>query len=229
MPDKQQQHIQIEERNGIRVYSAGPWPGWTEVIGLCGVFSIILALLGGMIYFIHHIQTVYEEFFYDFLGIPWLNTVFSYIVMGAIDFSFVAGLVFLCLWLPYFLIYQLSPKQFWIENDTLFHTAYLLGFIPHKRKISFEQILDIEAKSSNGRHAIKVLYERSLPKWLFVILVYWNEKFTQWPMMLVNGIPTMEEAQELQTALLEPMTASPVCRVGAEPAQSPGDDGLKTQ
>lgn len=212
MTNKSFQRIKIEERDGIHIYSAGPWPGWYEVIALSIASLVVLGIFGFLIWCLHSIQTAFIDFSED---LPvWLNSVLSFIVFGAFDLSLIAGLAFLCLWIPYFLIYQLSPKQFWINNDTLFHTAYLLGFIRHKRKIPFEQILDIEAEESNGRYAVKVLYERSLPKWVFVILVYWNEKLTQWPLTLINGIPTMEEAKAIQTALLEPMTDSDVCRVG---------------
>lgn len=213
MTGKTTQRVRIKDHNGVRIYSAGPWPGWSEVIMLSIALLVVSGLLVGVLYFIRQIQNIYAEFFNDFIGISWLYTVFNFVVMGALDFSFVAGLALIVLWIPYFLIYQLSPKQFWIKNDTLFHTAYLLGFIPHKRKIPFERILNVEAEASNGRHAVTVLYERNLPKWLLVILVYWNEKLTQWPMMLMNGIPTMQEAQRLQTALLESMTQSDVCRI----------------
>lgn len=207
--------VSIENQNGTTIYTAGFWPGCSEVIMLSVAFTVIAGLLVGLLYFIRHISMVYEEFFTDFLGIPVLNTIFSFFIMGAIDFTFIIGLGFLVLWIPYFLSYQLSPKKFWIRDNTLYHKVRLLGFIPHQRKITFEQILNVEAEASNGRHTVSVLYERKLPKWLFVILVYWNEKLTQWPMTLINGIPTMEEAQAIQNALLEPMTASPACRVGA--------------
>ena len=223
------QRIHIQKQGDVTVYSVGAWPGWGDVIAVGVGALVISAMFGGMLCFIYWIPRVYYEFFNDFLGVGWLHSIFMFIFFGAINLSIIVCLGLSLLFLPYVLIYQLSPKQFWIENDTLFHTARLLGFIPYKRKIPFGQVLDVQAEASNGKYAVTVLYERSLPKWLFVILVYWNEKFTQWPMMLVNGIPTMEEARNLQTTLLEPMTASPVCRVGTEPVPSRGDDGAKAQ
>ena len=228
MLDGPQQRIRIEERNGIRVYSAGFWPGWREVISLSLFGIFISAAFGVLFYIARNIQTIYREFFCDILDLPWLDMLFNGFLMSVTNFTLILGFAFfLTLWIPYFLIYCLSPKRYWIENDTLFHTAYLLGFIPNKRNIPFEQILDVQAKASNGKYAVTVLYERSLPKWLFVILVYWNENLTKWVLTLINGIPTMEEAQKLQTALLEPMTDSVVCRVGTEPTQSPKQEGPK--
>ncbi len=182
------------------------------MVALSIVFLVISGAFAFTVWALHSFQQALYE---DPVGPAWLNRILLFVIMGTFDVTSVAGFIFLILWIPYFLIYQLSPKQFWINDNTLFHTARLLGFIPYKRKITFEQILNVEAGSSNGRHAVTVLYERNLPKWLFIILVHWNEKLTQWPLTLINGIPTKEEAEKLQTDLLKPMTASPVCRVGS--------------
>ena len=205
------QRIRTETRNGVTVYSAGFWPGWTEVINLCIAFLAVSGVFACAIGILYPLRQI---FYGNTFGPVWLHRVLSFVIMGAFDMTAAAGLSFLVLWIPYFLVYQLSPKQFWIEDNILFQTVRLFGLIPHRRKIPFEQILDIQACECNGRYAVTVLYERTLPKWLFIVLVHWNEKLTQWPMTLVNGIPTMAEAQHIQNALLEPMTASPACRIG---------------
>jgi len=213
MESEKKQRVHIQNRSGTVVYSAGFWPGWSEVIMLSIVSLVVSGIAGFLAWAFHTFQTAFHD---SPIEPAWLNRILSFIFLGAFDISLIAGIGFLCLWMPYFLLYQLSPKKFWIENNTLYHAAYLLGFIPNKRKIPFKQILNVEAGESNGRYAVSVLYERTLPKWLFVIVVYWNEKLTQWPLTLINGIPTMEEAETIQTALLEPMTTSPVCRVGSK-------------
>jgi hypothetical protein len=208
---KPKQHVRIEIRDGITVYSTGFWSGWHELIGLCFCFVLFGAILVAILFAMHHINHIVDEF----IEIPWLHIALSFFFGLAFDVGFLAFIALIVAWIPYFLIYQLSPKRFWIKDDVLYHTAYLLGFIPRKRTITFEQILNVQAEECNGRHAVEVLYERKLPKLIFIILVYWNEKLTQWSMNLVNGIPTMEEAEKIQNTLLEPMTDSDVCRVGS--------------
>ena len=116
--------------------------------------------------------------------------------------------------MPCFLVYQISPKQFWIENNTFVHKIQLLGLIQRTRRIPFDRIYEIKISASTlssgsvnrSVYSLVVVYEMALPKWLKIILVYWNEKFTRWPLGLVNGIPTREETEQLQSLLLEPMT-----------------------
>ena len=208
------QRVQIQQQGDVTVYSVGIWPGWGDIIAVFVGVLVFSIMLGGIFFAMYTIERIYHEFFTDFLGVGWLHTVFMFLFTGLIDFSIIACLGLALLFMPYLLIYHLSPKKFWIENRTLFHTVWLLGFIPYKRKIPFEQILDVQAKPSNRRHSITVHYERTLPKLLFVILVYWNERLTQWKLTLVSGVPGKEQTQQIQNALLEPMTQSDACRVG---------------
>ena len=212
MTDQTPQHVRIEKRDGVTVYSTGFWPGWHEVLGLCFVFALVAGAFAAILFAMYKINTMVEQF----IEIGWLHTVLSFVFGFVFDLGLVAGFGFMVLWIPYFLMYQLSPKRFWIKNDVLHHIAYLLGFIPHKRSIPFERILNVDHSSANGGYHVTVHYERKLPKLIFIILVYWNEKLTQWWLTLANGIPTRQEAKTIQNALLEPMTDSEVCRVGRD-------------
>jgi hypothetical protein len=150
----------------------------------------------------------------------WLNSILAAIFSGGLNPVFTIILVFLTILLPFYFIYQISPKQFWIENGTLVHQIQYLGLINRTRKISFDCIYEIKISSSTTSfrssfsrsrtefsiYGLCVVYEMNLPRWLKMILVYWNEKFTRWPLVLANGIPTKKEAEQLQAVLLEPMT-----------------------
>lgn len=197
--------VRVEEHDGVRVYSAGAWPGWAEVLGLIFVFVLFGAGLTLFVFGVHWIGGIYQEVF-DMFNVSWLGRVFSFVLSGLFDLTIIAVLAFVCLLIPYLLLYDLSPKRFWIKGDALYHTSYLLGCIPHTRRLRFEQILDIAAEKSTGGYTLTVRYERDLPTWVFIILVFWNERLTQWAIRLVNGIGTQEEAFALQSVLLEPMT-----------------------
>lgn len=216
MPDPTKQRVTIETRDGITVYSADAWPGWQDIATTCVGF-LITGFLFSVFLFLAY---CFSHMFDGLIPYRWLNLLLGGIVSGGFALGWVLMLGFILLWIPYFLLYQLSPKQFWIENDCLIHRIRLGGLITRTRRIPFERIMQIKiGHSKAGFGAIYLLtavYEMKLPKWLFVILVYWNEKFTQWPLGLVNGIPTKEEAEKLQNALLEPMTVSPICRVGSQ-------------
>jgi hypothetical protein len=197
--------VRIEEHDGVRVYSAGAWPGWAEVIGLVFVFVLFTAGLAFFLYGMRWIASVYQQAF-DTFNVSWLGGVFAFLLGGLVDLTVIAGFAFVCVLIPYILLYDLSSKRFRIEGGMLFHTSYLLGFIPHTKRLRFDQVLDIEAQRSTGGYTLTVKYERDLPTWLFVILVFWNERLTQWAIRLVSGIPTQEEALALQAMLLEPLT-----------------------
>ena len=70
--------------------------------------------------------------------------------------------------------------------------------------------MEIEIAPSGSLHHLKAVYKMNLPKWLHLILAYWNEKFTQWPLCLINAFPTKQEAEWLQSQLLEPMTKTDI-------------------
>ena len=215
MADQTKQRVQIETRNGMTVYSASAWPGWPDVATTCVGFLIILLIFSVFLFFTYHFSHMFD----GLISNGWLKMVLGGLVSGGWALGWTLMMGFILLWIPYWLLYQLSPKQFWIENECLYHQVRLGGLIPRTRRIPFERILRTEidfSKAGFGRvYLLTAVYEMTLPKWLFVILVYWNEKFTQWPLGLVNGISTKEEAEKLQAALLEPMTASPACRVGS--------------
>lgn len=210
MSQETAKRVRVEECDGVRVYSAGAWPGWGHVSGLVTVFGFLGLFVCGFLYGLHSFISGFEAVF-ERMEMPWLRGLI-WIALGGIDLTVIGGFAFVCILIPYILLYDLSPKRFGIEGETLFHTSWLLGFIPHRRRIRFEQILDIEACKSTGGYALTVKYERDLPKWVFVILVVWNERLTQWAFQVVSGIPTEQEAQELQAALLEAMTCARVAK-----------------
>lgn len=211
---KRVHHIEIQGNRTI--YSAAAWPGWTDIINTLTAFAVIALLLGLFLFFGYQIERAFGQL----TPFDWFNTILAAIVGGGLDPFFTIVLVFLATLTPFYFIYQISPKQFWIENGTLVHQIQYLGLINRTRRISFDSIYEIkislsrtsfQSSSSRNRtefsiYGLDVVYEMALPRWLKMILVYWNEKFTRWPLVLVNGIPTKEEAEQLQAVLLEPMT-----------------------
>jgi hypothetical protein len=194
--------IVVSQQNGLTVYSASAWPGRQDVLISIVGFVVISIVLGFILFMFHMAKSIFN----DFSGIEWLDNALRFLVAGTFDFSLIALLGFTLLWIPYFLIYQLSSKRVWLEDNTLCHTVRLLGIIPRMRRIPFERIVEIEIAPSGSLYHLKAVYEMKLPKWLYAILAYWNEKFTKWPLTLINAFPTRREAEWLQTQLLEPMT-----------------------
>lgn len=223
MADQTKQRIQIETRNGITVYSADAWPGWQDIANTCFAFLMISLLFAVLLFMMYQVRRILN----GFVEYEWLNVTLSILLSGCFDFSLTLTLGFILLFIPYYLLYQLCPKQFWIADDCLYHRVRLAGLMTRTRRIPFERLLEISigaccstsrrgnVEKTSSVYSLKAVYEMKMPKWLFVILVYWNEKFTQWPLGLVNGIGTKEEAEKLKAALLEPMTASPVCKIGS--------------
>jgi hypothetical protein len=203
-PAGQKKRVSVLEENGLTIYCASAWPGCRDILNTILCFVIVSVILAIFLLFFH----LLGKFFDGFFSIAWLNRILYFILAGSFDLSLVVIFVLLLLWMPYFLLYQLSPKQVYIVGNSLHHTVRLFGIIPRTRKISFERIMKIEIAPSGSLYHLKAVYEMKLPRWLFIILTYWNEKFSQWPLTLINAFPTKEEAEWLQNRLLEPMTKS---------------------
>jgi len=198
----EKKRVVVSQQNGLTIYSARAWPGWQDIlISIIGFFAFAI-VLGFILFMFHMIRSMFDDFF----GIEWLDDVFRFLIAGSFDLSLVALYGFALLWIPYFLIYQLSPKRVWIEDNMLCTTVRLFGIIPRTCRIQFKRIMEIKIAPSGSLYHLKAVYEMKLPKWLYAILTYWNEKFTHWPLMLINAFPTKQEAEWLQSKLLEPMT-----------------------
>ena len=199
---KTQNRITTTIRDGKTVYSVSAWPGWETIFTDSLFFMFLTAVLVLILAISRQVSLFIDEFF----TIPWLNKIIYFIVASVFDLSFVVLIVWVLLWIPYFLIYELSPKRFWLEQDTLCHTVSFMGLIKRTRKIHFDRIMDIKISPSGSKFHLSAVYEMKLPRIILVILVHWNERFTQWPLTIVNAIPTKAEAEKFQTILLEPMT-----------------------
>jgi hypothetical protein len=198
----QKKRVTVEEQNGLTIYSASAWPGWRDILNTLLGFLVVSVILAFFLLFAH----LLGRFFSDFFSNEWLNKVLYFIFAGSFDLSLVVIFVLLLLWMPYFLVYQVSPKQVCIVENSLHHSVRLFGIIPRTRKIPFERIMEIEIAASGSLYHLKAVYEMKLPKWLYTILTYWNEKFSLWPLTIINAFPTKQEAEWLQGRLLEPMT-----------------------
>ena len=204
-PDKNRRRLTIRRHDGMTVYCASAWPGWRDIATTLIAFVIIAAVLTGVLLFFSTASRRFDAFFqYN----TWLGRIFRFVFLGSVDFSFVVILVFLLLWLPYFVIYQLSPKEFWLEDRRLCHTVLLLGLLRRTRKIPYDRVMQIKIAPSGSSFHLTAVYKMRLPRLIEFIAVYWNEKLTTWPLTLVNAIPTRKEAEQIQFQLLEVMTKS---------------------
>ena len=198
----QGKRLVVRQENGLTIYYASAWPGWSDVLTTFIAFVVVAALLAFMLFLFRLLGSFSEGFF----EIAWLNKIMSFIFVGSFDFSLIAILAIFVLWMPYFLVYQLSPKRVWIEDRVLCHSVRLLWLIRRTRRIAFDRIAEIEVARSGRVYHLKAIYEMDLPRWLFFILTYWNEKFSRWPLTLINAFPTRDEAEWLQNQLLESVT-----------------------
>lgn len=204
-PNQSRRRLTIRQRDGITVYCASAWPGWNAVAVTLVAFVIIAAILAGVLVFIHKLNTSFDKVSgYN----EWLTGILRYIFLGFLDLSFFGTLALLLLWLPYFLMYQLSPKEFWLDGDNLCHTVRLLGLLRRTRRMGFDRVMEIEIAPSGSFFNLKAVYQMRLPGLIHFILTYWNEKLTSWPVTLVTAIPTRQEAEKVQFELLEAMTKS---------------------
>ena len=136
--------VTIAQNDRLKVYSAPAWCGWADIISTIVGFLIISFVLGVILFFANQ----FSHFFDDFFPFKWLNTLLSFLMAGIFDLSLLTILALALLWLPYFLLYQLSPKKVWIEDNNLCHRFRLLGVILRTRRIPFDRILEIEIKPS---------------------------------------------------------------------------------
>ena len=203
--DRNRKRLTIRRQDGMTVYCASAWPGWRDVaVTLIGFVATAAFLTGVLLFFRTAIRSFDAVSEYN----TWLGRIFRFIFIGSVDFSFVVILAFLLLWMPYWLIYQLSPKEFWLDDSHLCHTVRLLGLIRRTRRIDRDRVMEIKIAPSGSAFHLTAVYKMKLPRLVHFIAVYWNEKLTTWPLTLVNGIPTRQEAEEVQFQLLEVMTKS---------------------
>ncbi len=194
--------VTIHERDGLTVYSASAWPGWRSLGGTLFVYVVLVVILLAMLLFLHNVTRALD----DFSGNPWINRIVRFFVIGAFDLGFMAALGLALIWIPYFVLYQLSPKEFWIEGRRLCHRVWLLGFIRRTRRVDFERILDVKVSPSGSLFHLVMVYRMKLPRLIHIIIVYWSEKPVTWPLTLVSAIPTRNEAEQIQRELLEIVT-----------------------
>lgn len=203
--NQNKKRLSIRERDGMTVYCASAWPGWhaggTTLVGVL----IIAAILGGLVAFLYKVNASFDEVSQQS---EWLGRILRFIFLGFLDLSFFGVLALLLLWSPYFLVYQLSPKEFWLDGENLCHTVRLLGVFRRTRRIGFDRVMEIEIAPSGSAFHLKAVYKMKLPRLIHFILTYWNEKLTMWPLGLVTAIPTRQEAEQVQFELLEAMTKS---------------------
>ena len=204
-PGASRKRLTIRQRDGKIVYCASAWPGRRAVATTVIAFIIIAAIRAGLVAFVHKVNASFDEVS---RRDKWLGGILGFIFLGFLDLSFFGLLALLWLWLPYFLIYQLSPKEFWLDGTSLCHTVRLLGLIRRTRRIPFDRVMEIEIAPSGSAFHLKAVYKIKLPRLIHFILAYWNEKFTTWPLALVTAIPTRQEAEKVQFELLEAMTKS---------------------
>jgi len=198
----QGKRLVVHHEKGLTIYYASAWPGWSDVLTTFIAFVVVAALLAFMLFLFHLLGSFFEGFF----EIAWLNKIMSFIFVGSFDFSLIAILAIFLLLMPDCLVYQLSPKRVWIEDRVLCHSVRLLWLIRRTRRIAFDRIVEIKVVQSGWLYHLKAIYEMDLPRWLFFILTYWNEEFSRWPLTLINAFPTRDEAEWIQTQLLESVT-----------------------
>ncbi len=203
--EQSKKRLTARQRDGMTVYCASAWPGRRDIATTLITSVIIAILLTGLLSLICR---AIRSFDVVFPRQTWVIRILRFVFLSSFDLSFVAVLALLLLWLPYFAIYQLSPKEFWLDDRHLCHTVRLLGLIRRTRRIGFDRIMRIEIAPSVSVFHLKAVYKVKLPRPINFILVYWNEKLTSWPLTLVNGIPTRREAEQMQFQLLEVMTES---------------------
>ena len=201
----QKKRLTIRRRDGMIVYCASAWPGWRAVATTVIVVVMIAAILAALVAFLYKLNVSFDEVSQHN---KWLGGILRFIFLGLLDLSFFAILALLLLWSPYFLIYQLSPKEFWLDGANLCHTVRLLGLIRRGRRIPFERCMEIKIAPSGSAFHLIAVYKMRLPRLIHFIAVYWNEKLTTWPLTLVTAIPTRQEAEQVQLELLEAMTKS---------------------
>ncbi len=204
-PEQNRKRLTVRQRDGMTVYFASAWPGWGDIATTLIASVILAAVLAGLILFFYRVAHSFDVISqYS----TWLSRILRFVFVGSLDLSSVAMLALLLLWMPYFVIYQLSPKEFWLEDNRLCHTVRLLGLIRRTRRIDSDRVMEIKIAPSGSSFHLTAVYKMKLPRLIEFIAVYWNEKLTTWPLTLVNAVPTRKEAEQVQFQLLEVMTKS---------------------
>ena len=150
---------------------------------------------------------------------PVLNFIIIYIVGTAIDISCIAGFAVIAIWMPYFILYILSPKKFWIEGNTVVHKFRLLGIIGPTRRIHFDKIRNIEVSESVNKHHLIVRYELKLPIWIRFFVEFWTDKTPQWFLTLANDVDDRQMANAIADELMEAITTNPMRAEGGANTQ----------
>ena len=202
MAAKRSKYITEEQKDGITVYSSGPWCGFGQLFGYIIVFLLVAFIACFPVYIRLELLKPVGDIFES----RWLNILITYGLGFLVDMSIVGVFGFVTLYMPYHLIYVLSPKKFWLEDNVLVQKVRLLGFIPKYRRVDFDRIHDIKVSPSGSCFNLSICYEPRLPKLMYAILVYWSDKFVQCRVTLVNDIPSKDNAERLQNMLLEAVT-----------------------
>lgn len=216
MEKQNTKRVKIAQDGGRTVYFADAWPGWDDIIGPLLNFVFVFVAIGIIFYYLSFVKFIAHSIDLA-VNSEWLgrltSSVIGCLMLGVasipLGFSLVIALILAIhrlLELPYILVFNLSPKKFWLENKILHHKTLLAGFIPVNRKIPFDRILDIEIDHPGDLYKIKALYEMKLPKIVFVVLVFWSDKLTYRHFTLVNGIRCVFETTDLRDNLMDKMT-----------------------
>ena len=195
----------VERTGGLEIYSVKGWPGFKDILNTCAGYLIVMFVFAVVLLISHSLINITK----DLTPYGYFNRGVAFVIGCVGNMSMMLGLGVAAIIIPVMLVYQLSPKKFWIEDRCLCYSVKLLGVIRRDWKIPFDRILEIKITGSGSEgnyiYHLSVLYERKLPKLLFIILVHWNERFTQWFLLLANGLDHAE-AEDIQMKLLAPMT-----------------------
>ena len=157
----------------MTVYCASAWPGWGDITATVIAAVIIAAVLAGLLLLFSEASRSFDAVFQPN---TWLSRIVRFAFLGSLDLSFVLVLVLLLLWLPYFAIYQLSPKEFWLEDRHLCHTVRLLGLIRRTRRIPFDRVMEMKITPSGSAFHLTAVYKMRLPRFVHLVVDYWSEK-----------------------------------------------------
>ena len=196
--NKQKSRIDISQDGGLRIYSLKGWPGIEELVGLLLIFVIIAIMLGTVLGIMYFANT-----FCEVLPWGWLRYIIYGVLTAGFSLSFIGVLVFVFLFIPYYLVYAMSPKRFWVEDDMFVHETKYAGIITRTKKVPLDIISEITAKR-NGKKLFNIViyYESQLPRWIVFIITYWSEKQAIINFAIANAIPDKAEAENIALELL---------------------------
>lgn len=190
--------------NGLKIYSVNFWPGWLQLLGYFFIFLIITVPVVFVIITFRNLINIMEDLFESSV----LNYIFPSLLSIAMDITSLAIFALIAVWIPYFILYILSPKQFWIEGDTIVHKFRLLGILGPTRRIHFDNIRNIEVSKSGRRHHLKVRYDLTLPIWIRIFTEFWSDKTPQCVLTLANDVDNLQTAKAIAEELMEVVTAA---------------------